>query len=600
MSSLDIATFQPSLQANLVRLRAQTIVNAKTLPNPWKQLRFSKHLEGHLHVQRGKLVNAAVATLETKSPVLEKTDQRDSLSLACSCPSSSRNGSAVVDEDVEQVHERERLRRMRISKANRGNTPWNKGRKHSPETLQKIRERTKIAMQNPQIKMKLANLGHAQSEETRMKIGEGVRLRWERRKERKMVQERCHYEWQNLIAEAARVGHANEAELQWDSYKVLDEQLQQEWLETVEQRKAMQEGGKGNRRAPKPFEQRRKIAEAIAAKWADPAYRERVCSALLKYHGTPDGTEKRRRKPSGNAEPRKRSPSKKSAEKTVRISSRSEQRSQNQLVKLRRRKTSVYKDPLASSKLEMIKSIRAKRAEEESRKIEAIRRARLLIAEAEKAAKALEVAATKSPVAQASLLESRKLIAEATLLIESIDSTETASDGDGTFSSVLPSQPTSLVESNMESENRDTNEQKQGDINGAHMFPFSMNKDGFSITVNGNRGNFPLNSTSSDSLSFSLEGAVRQSVSAKQPENVKTDRIIKLEANLQPNGTKVHLSEDSEPDRTTELPQNHVPNGNQVRAEEEKVMSLRPGAITKKWVRGRLVEVAEAEPNSCL
>jgi hypothetical protein len=30
------------------------------------------------------------------------------------------------------VDERERLRRMRISKANKGNTPWNKGRKHTP------------------------------------------------------------------------------------------------------------------------------------------------------------------------------------------------------------------------------------------------------------------------------------------------------------------------------------------------------------------------------------------------------------------------------------------------------------------------------------
>jgi hypothetical protein len=38
----------------------------------------------------------------------------------------------AVEEEAEDVDERERLRRTRISLANKGNTPWNKGRKHSP------------------------------------------------------------------------------------------------------------------------------------------------------------------------------------------------------------------------------------------------------------------------------------------------------------------------------------------------------------------------------------------------------------------------------------------------------------------------------------
>lgn len=37
-----------------------------------------------------------------------------------------------MEEQAEDVDERERLRRTRISLANKGNTPWNKGRKHSP------------------------------------------------------------------------------------------------------------------------------------------------------------------------------------------------------------------------------------------------------------------------------------------------------------------------------------------------------------------------------------------------------------------------------------------------------------------------------------
>ena len=49
----------------------------------------------------------------------------------------------------------------------------------------------------------------------------------------------------------------------------MSEQLEEEWLQSVEQRKNMPRT-KGNKRAPKSLEQRRKISQAIAAKWADP------------------------------------------------------------------------------------------------------------------------------------------------------------------------------------------------------------------------------------------------------------------------------------------------------------------------------------------
>ena len=107
------------------------------------------------------------------------------------------------------------------------------------------------------------------SEETRVKIGAGVRKGWQRRREMLMVQEKCLFEWQNVIAEASRKGYASEAELQWDSYKIIAEQLQQEWLESIEKRKSMPRP-KGSKRAPKSPEQRRKISQAISAKWADP------------------------------------------------------------------------------------------------------------------------------------------------------------------------------------------------------------------------------------------------------------------------------------------------------------------------------------------
>ncbi|CAL5373970.1 unnamed protein product [Camellia sinensis] len=306
-----------------------------------------------------------------------------------------------------------------------------------------LQAKNKISLTQPmQVKMKLVNLGHAQSEETRMKIGNGVRMGWERRREKLKLQETCYFEWQNLIAEASRKGFVGEEEKQWDSYKILDEQLEQEWLESVEQSRKMARP-KGSKRAPNSLEQRRKISEAISAKWADPArayvafsaenaYRVRVCTALYKYHGTPVGAErKRKRRPSSERQPRTQNPTKKKANDTDN-STGNVTESQKRRTRLRSNMP-LFKDPLASSKLEMIKNIRAERAAAENKKTEAIQRAKLLKAEAEKAAKAFEAAATKSPLAQASLIETRNLIAKA---IQSIEIGQIDSHGNGRHPSI--------------------------------------------------------------------------------------------------------------------------------------------------------------------
>lgn len=81
----------------------------------------------------GGLIIKAVATLEPKCMVKNEgghwgynnsklgTDARpQKLQLETSSEYST------------ELSEREKLRRQRISKANKGNTPWNKGRKHSP------------------------------------------------------------------------------------------------------------------------------------------------------------------------------------------------------------------------------------------------------------------------------------------------------------------------------------------------------------------------------------------------------------------------------------------------------------------------------------
>lgn len=148
--------------------------------------------------------------------------------------------------------------------------------------------------------------------------------------------------------------------------------------------------------------------------------------------------------------------------------------------------------------------------------------------EAEKAAKVLEVAAMTSPVAHASLLESKKLIAEATQLIESLEISQVAtSDEDGTC-----------------------HQEQPGEVNGTHTLPIN----GESLHLNLRCSDLPQpNGTRVD------------------PPSPESNGAIKLSESL------------------------HLPNGsNACHGVGEKGESLESGNVTKKWVRGRLVEVTEA------
>uniref|UniRef100_A0A1D1ZKR5 UPF0234 protein Tcr_1902 n=3 Tax=Anthurium amnicola TaxID=1678845 RepID=A0A1D1ZKR5_9ARAE len=430
--------------------------------------------------------------------------------------------------------------------------------------------------------MKLMNLGHAQSKETRVKIGAGVRKGWQRRREWLLVQETCCLEWQNIIAEASRLGYCGDDELQWNSYEILGEQLKKEWLESIEKRKTMSRS-KGSKRAPKSPEQRKKISEAISAKWTDPEYRKRVCSALAKYHGTPVGAERnRRRKLVGESQSVGRRATKK---KTVEAKDIDIESTMIKKVTQRKNKTSapLYKDPMASSKLEMIKKIREQRAAMEAKKREATERAMLLIAEAQKAAEALEVAARKSPLARASLLEAKKLIAEATRSIESIETGWVTSEASG--NSIFPNSDETAMHSDSGPQNLNGDTSSEGrQVNGRLVLSVhNRNGDGLSFS-NFTKQNFldggePLSKVESTRISMERADHVDGISSVSNGVGNLSDVMVSGLNYTAPNGSIRY---------TNKLKDNgSLEAGNN----EDSITSVTKPK--KKWVRGRLVEVEE-------
>ncbi|XP_042486555.1 uncharacterized protein LOC122066777 isoform X2 [Macadamia integrifolia] len=448
-------------------------------------------------------------------------------------------------------------------------------------------------------------------EETRMKIGVGVRIGWQRRREKLLVQETCYFEWQNLIAEASREGYSGEEELHWDSYKLLDEKLEQEWLVSIKQRKSTPRP-KGSKRAPKSPEQRRKISEAISSKWADLGYRERVCSGLSKYHGTHVGAERKpRRKPVGKTPSVRVSPVKKKVcDACNAIGTPTKKQGQP---RLKRRSEPSYKDPSANSKLELIKNIRAQRASMETKKREAMERAKLLIVEAEKAAMALEVAAARSPLAQASVIETRKLIAEATKSLKDIEAGHVASrDSANCYSSAdLNGLVNDFV--NLSTENGVDPLDKR-EANGTHVLFSSNIYDGRGFNF-GKFAAIPIGETSSTNVLSSGEppssGEPITSTQSHETRSMLSSLIggevlsptsngngssrYCLESPLQLQNPMVSVPTDQqlvqiELNGVAKYGRNPLPNGGTAQVgKSEKAIKK------KKWVCGRLVEVDEQE-----
>lgn len=113
--------------------------NEKGLASVWKSFQVPRNEKnfnlGTNKAQRGVLLIQSVATLEPRCLVQSNggQDGRGNPQLRVDSGSASGIQNQSSSEDSEELSEKEKLRRMRISAARKGLsfTPWNKGRKLS-------------------------------------------------------------------------------------------------------------------------------------------------------------------------------------------------------------------------------------------------------------------------------------------------------------------------------------------------------------------------------------------------------------------------------------------------------------------------------------
>mgnify|MGYP001190812541 FL=1 len=204
-------------------------------------------------------------------------------------------------------------RRERISKANKGNVPWNKGRRHSPETIEKIRRKTMERMKSPEVRAKireaaLLNAGKL-SPHTKMRISRSVRDAMKKKKIEKISEEK-----NRLIPKESKIGLASYGAFgrrasavgrvyfgitsEYERITAKNRKKKEEREKRKEERKMETQRRRMEAKAKKDAEKRlriqsglasptkkrsrahnEKISAAIKAKWKDPEYANKLKSA---------------------------------------------------------------------------------------------------------------------------------------------------------------------------------------------------------------------------------------------------------------------------------------------------------------------------------
>lgn len=183
---------------------------------------------------------------------------------------------------------------------------------------------------------------------------------------------------------------------------------------------------------------------------------------------------------------------------------------------------------------------------------------RLLISEAEKAATALEAAAIRSPIARAALVETKKLIAEAIQSIESIETGATLSIEAGSVSS---NDGSPLAQ-----------HQSYSSLGITDHIRVERKVNGSAVQLQNPQEEFDR-----------LGSRYTPSFSKLSPD--EGSLVDSVDEAVESGGRNDHVS-------WKEVP---LPNGieSAIRSPEEDLPPEPTKTLTKKWVRGRLVEVTE-------
>lgn len=108
----------------------------------------------------------------------------------------------------QQVDEQELRRRQKISAANKGRVPWNKGRKHPPEVIARIKAATQAAMQRPDVRERLAKANERREPHTD-EAKEKIRVKLQERAN--AAREEIHRQAEVILHE--RLGGSDDPEL---------------------------------------------------------------------------------------------------------------------------------------------------------------------------------------------------------------------------------------------------------------------------------------------------------------------------------------------------------------------------------------------------
>ncbi|XP_022848477.1 trichohyalin-like isoform X3 [Olea europaea var. sylvestris] len=133
------------------------------------------------------------------------------------------NGNSVEISDYED--DKEIQRRRKIGLANKGKVPWNKGRKHSEGTRERIKQRTKEALKDPKVRKKMSEYPRSLSYQTKARIRSSLRKLWGKRLQWKRSRENLLQAWAESIANAAKIGGIEQQELDWDSYHKIKREI---------------------------------------------------------------------------------------------------------------------------------------------------------------------------------------------------------------------------------------------------------------------------------------------------------------------------------------------------------------------------------------